>query len=94
MKDQLEALVAEMYRTGISYETAVHEFQKCFVETVLRENGGHQIKTAHDLGMHRNSLSRTIAQLKVDVHALRAERRPPKSERIPADKRMSRQSRS
>ena len=90
MKDKLEALVRAMYRSGLSYETAVLEFQKCFIETVLRANGGHQIKAAQDLGMHRNSLSRAISQFKVDIHALRAERRPPKSERIPADKCMSR----
>jgi len=90
MKDELEAIVTGMYRSGISYEAAVREFQKCFIETVLWENRGNQIKAAHELGMHRNSLSRIIAQLKVDIHALRAERRPPKGERAPTDKRMSR----
>jgi len=90
MKDQLEVLVKTMYRSGLSYEAAVREFQKCFIETALRENSGHQIRTAQDLGMHRNSLSRIIAQFEVDVHALRAERRPPKGERAPTDKRMSR----
>lgn len=90
MKAQLEALVDQMYRAGIPYESAVQEFQKCFIETVLKENGGHQIKAAQHLGMHRNSLSRAIAQLEVDVRSLRAERRPPKSERLPIPKRLSR----
>jgi Fis family transcriptional regulator len=90
MKDQLEVLVKTMYRSGLSYEAAVREFQKCFIETVLKENRGHQIRAAQDLGMHRNSLSRAISEFEVDVQALRAERRPPKSERMPADKRISR----
>jgi Fis family transcriptional regulator, factor for inversion stimulation protein len=90
MKDQLEVLVKTMYRSGLSYEAAVREFQKCFIETVLKENRGHQIRAAQDLGMHRNSLSRAIAEFEVNVQALRAERRPPKSERMPADKRISR----
>jgi Fis family transcriptional regulator, factor for inversion stimulation protein len=90
MKDQLEVLVKIMYRSGLSYEAAVREFQKCFIETVLKENRGHQIRAAQDLGMHRNSLSRAISEFEVDVQALRAERRPPKSERMPADKRISR----
>ena len=87
MKDQLETLVRVMYRSGIPYETAVREFQKCFIEAVLRENRGHQIKAAQDLRMHRNSLSRAIALFEVDINALRAGRRPPKSERLPGDKR-------
>ena len=90
MKDQLEALVTAMYRSGISYNAAVREFQKCFIETVLWENRGNQIKAAKELRIHRNSLSRVIAQLAVDVHALRAERRPPKGERLSGDKRLTR----
>ena len=90
MKAELEALVNQMYRSGIPYAMAVQQFQKCFIETVLKENGGHQIKAAQDLGMHRNSLSRSIDQFEVDVRALRAERRPPKSERLASHKRISR----
>jgi Fis family transcriptional regulator, factor for inversion stimulation protein len=90
MKAELEALVNQMYRAGISYGSAVRDFQKCFIETVLRENGGHQIKAARNLGMHRNSLGRAIAQFEVDVRTLRTERRPPKSEPLPTHKRLSR----
>lgn len=85
MKDQLEALVMQMYKNGIFYDEAVREFKKRFIITVLQENSGNQCKAARQLGMHRNTLSRTIAELKVDVRALRnGARRPPRSERSAA----------
>ena len=82
MNDQLEALVMRMYKSGIYYNEAVREFKKRFIITVLEENDGNQCKAARQLGMHRNTMSRTIAELKIDVRALReGVRRPPKSER-------------
>lgn len=71
MKDQLEALVSQMYQSGILYSEAVREFRKRFIVTVLEENNGNQCKAARQLGMHRNTLSRTITELKIDVRAVR-----------------------
>lgn len=85
MKDQLEALIQQMHRSGILYSEAVREFKKRFILTVLEHNGGNQCKAARELGMHRNTLSRTIAELKLDVRAVRSGmRRPPRGERPPA----------
>lgn len=82
MKDQLEALVLAMYKGGILYSEAVREFKKRFLITVLEENGGNQCKAARELGMHRNTLSRTIDELKIDVRAVRdGAKRPPRSAR-------------
>jgi Fis family transcriptional regulator, factor for inversion stimulation protein len=84
VKDQLEALVAQMYQSGILYSEAVREFRKRFILTVLEQNNGNQCKAAQQLGMHRNTLSRTITELDLDVRAVRAGvRRPPKSEKAP-----------
>lgn len=63
MKDQLEALVAQMHSTGILYSEAVREFKKRFIINVLTENRGNGCKTARELGMHRNTLSRIISEL-------------------------------
>ena len=80
MKDQLEALVIQMYKSGILYSEAVREFKKRFILTVLAENRGNQCKASRELGMHRNTLSRAIAHLGLDLGALRASgRRPPGS---------------
>jgi Fis family transcriptional regulator len=82
VKDQLEALVMAMYKGGILYSEAVREFKKRFIITVLQENSGNQCKAARELGMHRNTLSRTIDELKIDVRALRdGTKRPPRSAR-------------
>ena len=82
MKDQLEALVQQMYRSNILYSEAVREFKRRFISTVLQENKGNQCRAARQLGMHRNTLSRTIDELKIDVRQFRdGGRRPPRAAR-------------
>ncbi len=92
VKDQLEALILQMHKSGILYAEAVREFNKRFIMTVLQENKGNQCKAARQLGMHRNTLSRTIVELDLDVRTLRpGARRPPRSARpTPYDKRAAR----
>ena len=87
MKNQLEVLVTEMNSSGILYSEAVREFKKVFIANVLEQNKGNQCKAAKQLGMHRNTLSRTLAELELDVRtsrrtnhdALKDGRRPPRS---------------
>ena len=92
MKDQLEALILQMHRSGILYNEAVREFKKKFILTVLQENKGNQCKAARQLGMHRNTLSRTIAELDLDIRGLRTGmRRPPRSAHaLPLEKKAAR----
>ena len=80
MRDQLGALILQMYKSGITYSEAVCEFKKKFILTVLQDCKGNQCKAARQLGMHRNTLSRTIAELKLNAKELRTgTRRPPRS---------------
>ncbi|MBS1849727.1 MAG: histidine kinase [Acidobacteria bacterium] len=82
MRDQLEALVNQMYKSNILYDEAVREFKKRFILSVLQENKGNQCRAARELGMHRNTLSRTISELKIDVRQFRdGGKRPPRSAR-------------
>jgi len=82
VKDQLEALILQMHKSGILYAEAVREFKKRFILTVLQENKGNQCKAARQLGMHRNTLSRAITELNLDVRLFRpGARRPPRSTR-------------
>jgi DNA-binding protein Fis len=92
VKDQLEALVAQMYNSGILYAEAVREFKKRFLMNVLQQNRGNQCRAARELGMHRNTLSRTIAELKLDVRQFRdGARRPVRGEKPMAlEKRVAR----
>ena len=48
-------------------------FKKRFILTVLQDSKGNQCKAARQLGMHRNTLSRTISELKLDAKGVRTE---------------------
>jgi Fis family transcriptional regulator len=82
VKDQLESVVLQMFRTGVRCSEAVREFQRAFIITVLKDQKGNQCKAAERLGIHRNTLRRTIRDLDIDVGPTRVtgRRRPPRSE--------------
>ncbi len=65
LRDQLERLVDEMLAKGISYDDAHREFEKRFITHALAQTHGSLSKTAARLGMHRNTLSRKIAEYRL-----------------------------
>jgi DNA-binding NtrC family response regulator len=77
MSDELDSLVKQMHQRGILYREAVSEFQKVFIASVLREYKGNLSTAAPKLGMHRNSLTRVISQLGLDISVFRSPRRRP-----------------
>lgn len=82
MKRELDSLVTQMHSGGITYDEAVREFKKRFLIEVLAHHRGNQCKAAKELGIHRNTLSRTIAELNIDPSQIRrALKRPSRSER-------------
>ena len=82
MKRELDALITHMQNAGISYPEAVRQFKRRYIYEVLNHHKGNQCKAAEELGMHRNTLSRTLAELDMDTAAIRnGMRRPPTSER-------------
>jgi len=82
VKRELDSLVTQMHSSGIPYEEAVREFKKQYLREVLVAHRGNQCKAAEELGMHRNTLSRTMADLDLDLAEVRAGlKRPPRSER-------------
>ncbi len=82
MKRDLDNLVLQMHAAGIGYSDAVREFKKRYILEVLSRHRGNQCKAADELGMHRNTLSRTLAELELDSAAIRrGMRRPPRSVR-------------
>jgi DNA-binding NtrC family response regulator len=71
-----------MHSSGIRYEEAVRDFKRQYLREVLIANRGNQCKAADELGMHRNTLSRAMAELELDLAEIRAGlKRPPRSER-------------
>lgn len=71
MKRELDTLVAQMYVGGITYAEAVREFKKRFLLEVLGRHRGNQCKAAKDLGVHRNTLSRMVAELEINPAEIR-----------------------
>ncbi len=63
--DKLEKLIEEMVDRGVQFEDAVKEFEKRFIARVLTHADGSLTKTADTLGIHRNTLSRKIADYKI-----------------------------
>ena len=82
MKRELEALIIQMHSAGIPYADAVKQFKKRYILEVLAHHKGNQCKAATELGMHRNTLSRTLAELDMNTAQIRhGMRRPVMSER-------------
>lgn len=82
MKRELDALITLMHAAGVSYAESVKQFKKRYILEVLAHHKGNQCKAAKELGMHRNTLSRTLAELDLDTVQIRkGMRRPVMSER-------------
>jgi DNA-binding NtrC family response regulator len=82
VRRELESLVTQMHSSGVRYEDAVRDFKKQYLREVLIAHRGNQCKAADELAMHRNTLSRTMADLGLSLAEVRAGlKRPPRSER-------------
>jgi len=82
VRRELDSLVTQMHSSGIRYDDAVREFKRTFLREVLVANRGNQCKAADELGIHRNTLSRTMAELGLSLSEVRAGlKRQPRSER-------------
>jgi DNA-binding NtrC family response regulator len=65
IREQLDRLVADMVAKGVRYEDAHREFEKRFIVHALGVVEGNLGKAADHLGMHRNTLSRKIAEYRL-----------------------------
>jgi DNA-binding NtrC family response regulator len=65
VRDRLEQLVGEMVDKGIRYDDAQREFEKHFIAHVVTRHQGNLGKAAAALGVHRNTLTRKIHDLKI-----------------------------
>ena len=82
LKREMDGLITQMHSAGIPYTEAVRQFKKRYILEVLAQHKGNQCKAAEELGMHRNTLSRAMAELGLDLAEVRAGlKRPPRSER-------------
>ena len=64
----LDELVTRMVEKGIHYEDALREFDRRFIVEVVDKCDGNLCKAADTLGVHRNTLSRKIKELKIKAN--------------------------
>ncbi len=62
MRDRLERLATEMVERGILFEDALHAFEKTVIVKVLERTDGNLSDAARELRIHRNTLSRKMAE--------------------------------
>jgi DNA-binding NtrC family response regulator len=65
MRAELEALVREMVEKGILYEDARREFEKRYIIQALELGEGNIGRASELTGLHRNTLSRKIAEYQI-----------------------------
>ncbi|HKP46051.1 MAG TPA: helix-turn-helix domain-containing protein [Pyrinomonadaceae bacterium] len=62
MRAKLETLIDEMLDGRILLSEAVGEFEKLYIKKAFLRHDGHLSNTAHALGIHRNTLSKRVAE--------------------------------
>ena len=65
LADLLDRIVDEMVSKGIRHDEAQCELEKRFIAHELAKADGSLVKAAQRLGMHRNTLSRKIAEYRI-----------------------------
>ena len=65
MNEKLERLIEEMVAKGIRFADASREFERRFISHVLADSDGNLSKAADVLGIHRNTLSRKMAEHRI-----------------------------
>lgn len=62
MRARLEALIDEMLDGKILLAEAVGEFEKLYIKKALLRHHDHLSRTAKALGIHRNTISKRVAE--------------------------------
>ena len=65
MREQLENLVRQMLDRGVRYDDARRELEKVFITRALERSGGGVSEAAELLGVHRNTVTRKMAEYKI-----------------------------
>ncbi len=67
MRTRLEALVDEMLDGQILLDEALAEFEKLYIQKALGRHNEHLSRTADVLGIHRNTLSKRVANYRAQT---------------------------
>ena len=74
MRTRLEALIDEMLDGQIMLDEAVAEFEKLYIQKALARHKEHLSRTAATLGIHRNTLSKRVANYRTQERSPAAAR--------------------
>jgi len=72
----LGRIAREMRILKTPYQNAVRSFQERFIIQVLISHSCHMGRSAEELGMHRNTLTRIVRELNIDVRQIRRSQVP------------------
>ena len=61
----MEKLVLEMLDKGVLYDDARCEFEKMFIARALQRSQGNVGEAADLLGLHRNTVTRKVAEYRL-----------------------------
>lgn len=75
LKRSLPEVIRNIRSADIAYGDAIRQFQERYIMYILAKHRGHLGKTAIELGMHRNTLSRTLTELNLEIAKIRADMR-------------------
>jgi DNA-binding NtrC family response regulator len=65
VREQLDSLVQQMLDRGVRYEDARREFERVFITRALQRSNGCLGDAAELLGIHRNTVTRKMAEYKI-----------------------------
>jgi Fis family transcriptional regulator, factor for inversion stimulation protein len=61
LKERLELICREMIDRGILFPEAMGQFEKIFIAEIVHRNKGNILRSAEQLGMHRNTLAKRLS---------------------------------
>ena len=71
MRARLEQLIDEMLDGKILLDEALAEFEKLYIQKALARSGDHLSHTATTLGIHRNTLSKRVADYRAQERIIK-----------------------
>lgn len=78
--DALSQSILPFYRSGITLNEFLRETRKRFLLLALAESGHNICRAARRLGMHRNTLSRQLEELKLAAQVRQSRRARPRKQ--------------
>ena len=75
MRARLEALIDEMLDGQIMLDEALAEFEKLYIQKALARHKEHLSRTAATLGIHRNTLSKRVADYRSQERLIAASKK-------------------